>query len=138
MNDVVGLFIFYRLFVDGIQRFPIFGVHQFKKRVVGSVERIRADFEYPEAPNGCLSCHAETYRTERHNVSYLNAKAIEEIGRAGSSDSCYGCHGGRSWYRISYPYPRHAWPEMFDEEVPEWAVGRPTESEPEYALPGAE
>lgn len=96
----------------------------------------REDFEYPEAPNGCLSCHAETFRTERHNVEYLNAETIEEIAREGSSDSCYGCHGGRAWYRISYPYPRHPWPDM-DEETPEWAEGRSTQSDPEYALPVA-
>ncbi|PID37207.1 MAG: hypothetical protein CR993_01510 [Rhodobacterales bacterium] len=98
---------------------------------------IRADMEYPEAPNGCLSCHAEGFRTVRHGVSYLNAANIEKLAREGSSDTCYGCHGGRAWYRISYPYPRHAWPDM-DEEIPEWAVDRPTESDPEYALPAAE
>ena len=103
----------------------------------GPWHEVRADMEYPEAPNGCLSCHAESFRTERHAVSYLNAANIEEIARWGSSDSCYGCHGGRAWYRISYPYPRHAWPLM-DEEPPEWALGRPTASDPAYALPAAE
>ena len=103
----------------------------------GPWHEVRADFEYPEAPNGCLSCHAETFRSVRHNVSYLNAENIEKLAREGSSDSCYGCHGGRSWYRISYPYPRHAWPGM-DEEVPAWAEGRPSASDPEYALPAAE
>jgi len=97
----------------------------------------RLDMEYPEAPNGCLSCHAESFRTERHNVSYLNAANIEELARAESSDSCYGCHGGRSWYRVSYPYPRHAWPDMYEDEVSDWAIGRATESDPEYALPSA-
>lgn len=100
----------------------------------GSWHDLRADMEYPEAPNGCLSCHAESFRTVRHNVDYLNAANIEELARAGSSDTCYGCHGGRAWYRISYPYPRHAWPGM-DEETPEWAIGRPTASDPAYALP---
>lgn len=106
----------------------------------GPWHEVRADMEYAEAPNGCLSCHAESYRTNRHNVSYLNALNIEEYARAGSSDSCFGCHGGRAWYRVSYPYPRHSWPLMEDmvgSEVPEWAQGRPTESDPEYALPGA-
>lgn len=100
----------------------------------GPWHEIRADMEWPEAPNGCLSCHAESFRTVRHNVNYLNAANIEELARQGSSDTCYGCHGGRAWYRISYPYPRHAWPDM-DEETPEWAVGRPTVSDPAYALP---
>lgn len=103
----------------------------------GPWHEVRADMEYPEAPNGCLSCHAESFRTERHNVSYLNGETIERIAREGSSDTCYGCHGGRSWYRIAYPYPRNAWPDM-DEEVPEWAAGRATASDPEYALPAAD
>ena len=105
--------------------------------LAGSWPEARVDLESPEAPNGCLSCHAELFRTERHNVSYLKAANIEELARAGSSDSCYGCHGGRQWYRISYPYPRHAWPGMDDSTVPDWAVNRPTESDPEYALPAA-
>ena len=103
----------------------------------GPWHEIRADMEWPEAPNGCLSCHAESFRTVRHQVNYLNAENIERIAREGTSDSCYGCHGGRSWYRISYPYPRHAWPDM-DPETPDWAAGRPTASDPEYALPAAE
>lgn len=92
----------------------------------------RADLETPEEPNGCLSCHGELFRTVRHQVSYLNAEAIEEAGKS-SSDVCYGCHGGRQWYRISYPYPRHAW-EGMDTEVPDWAKDRPTESDPRYQL----
>ena len=89
----------------------------------------RLDFEDEETPNGCTSCH-EFIRTDRHNVTYLNAATIEDLGQAGS-DSCYGCHGGRQWYRISYPYARHAWPDM-DEETPEWAIDRPTQSDPAY------
>ncbi len=102
----------------------------------GPWHEVRGDFEYDDAPNGCLSCHADLFRTVRHNVSYLKAASIEAAARDGSDDTCYGCHGGRSWYRISYPYPRHAWPDM-DEETPEWAVGRATESDPAYALPQA-
>ncbi len=93
----------------------------------------REALETPEQPNGCLSCHAEQFRTVRHQVSYLNASAIEDVAKSGSSDGCYGCHGGRQWYRNSYPYPRHPWPGM-DKEVPEWAKGRPTESAPEHRL----
>jgi len=76
-------------------------------------------------PDGCLSCHA-TIRTERHRVNYLDAAAIEAAGRA-DSEVCHGCHGGRAWYRIAYPYPRHPWPGMAD-EVPAWAIDRPTRS----------
>ena len=84
--------------------------------------------------NSCLSCHA-AIRTNRHQVSYLKADAIEVAG-ARNADSCYGCHGGRAWYRISYPYPRHAW-EGMPPEVPDWARERPTQSESRFELPAA-
>ena len=84
--------------------------------------------------NSCLSCHA-AIRTNRHQVSYLKAEAIEAAG-ARNADSCYGCHGGRAWYRISYPYPRHAWAGM-PPEVPDWARERPTQSESRFELPAA-
>ncbi len=96
--------------------------------------RIRGDFEDQETKNGCLTCHAELFRTVRHRVTYLKAEAIEEAAKE-SSDVCYGCHGGRAWYRISYPYPRHPWPGM-DEEIPEWAKDRPTRSDPQWRLGG--
>ena len=99
----------------------------------GSWHELREGLENEDTPNGCLTCHAEQFRTVRHQVNYLNAKAIEDLAKAGSSDTCYGCHGGRAWYRISYPYPRHPWPDM-DPEVPDWAKNRPTESAPEYQL----
>lgn len=76
--------------------------------------------------NNCLLCHA-TIRTVRHQVNYLKADAIEAAGSKGG-DTCFGCHGGRAWYRTTYPYPRHPWPGM-DPTVPAWAVDRPTESE---------
>lgn len=81
--------------------------------------------------NNCMLCHAGI-RTTRHQVNYLKADAIEA---AASEDPevCYGCHGGRQWYRISYPYPRHAWKGMA-EEIPDWAKDRPTESEPRFRL----
>ncbi|NND48736.1 MAG: cytochrome c family protein [Rhizobiales bacterium] len=94
----------------------------------------RADFENEDEPNGCLTCHGELFRTNRHAVTYLNAANIEERAKT-SSDVCFGCHGGRQWYSISYPYPRHSWPDM-PEEVPDWAVDRPTESDPRYTLNG--
>ena len=100
----------------------------------GPWHEVRVDLEYAEAPNGCLSCHAETFRTNRHNVTYLKAATIEELARAGTSDTCYGCHGGRAWYRIPYPYARTPWPLMDAETVPDWALDRPTQSKPEYHL----
>lgn len=100
----------------------------------GSWPEVRADMEYAEAPNGCLSCHAETFRTNRHQVNYLNAATIEDLARNGTSDTCYGCHGGRQWYRISYPYARHPWPGMDTETVPDWAADRPTSSKPEHQI----
>ncbi len=85
--------------------------------------------------NDCLPCHAST-RTDRHRVDYLNAAAIEAAAVAGKSDNsggdvCYGCHGGRPWYRIAYPYPRNPWPEMPD-GTPDWAKSRPTHSESRF------
>lgn len=85
--------------------------------------------------NDCLTCHAST-RTNRHRVNYLNAAAIEASAEAGKHDMsggdvCYGCHGGRAWYRIAYPYARNAWPEMPD-GTPEWAKTRPTHSESRF------
>ncbi|MBS3916792.1 MAG: hypothetical protein KGZ31_03775 [Sulfuritalea sp.] len=82
--------------------------------------------------NNCLTCHA-AIRTKRHEVTYLNAEAIEQAGK-NDSDTCIGCHGGRSWYRISYPYPRTPWPDM-PAEIPEWAKSRPTQSEARFLKP---
>ncbi len=96
--------------------------------------RIRGDFEDEETKNGCLACHGELFRTVRHRVRYLDAEAIERAAEE-SSDVCYGCHGGRAWYRISYPYPRNPWPGM-EEEIPAWAEDRPTRSDPQWRLEG--
>lgn len=79
--------------------------------------------------NSCLTCHA-AIRTNRHQVTYLKAEAIEAAGQK-SGDACYGCHGGRAWYRLNYPYPRHAW-EGMSPEVPDWAKDRPSESEARF------
>jgi len=79
--------------------------------------------------NNCLTCHA-TIRTNRHNVNFLKPQGIESAGQE-SGDACYGCHGGRAWYRIAYPYPRNAW-EGMDKEVPDWARNRPTQSDPRF------
>jgi hypothetical protein len=81
--------------------------------------------------NSCLTCHVAV-RTNRHQVTYLNAKAIEKAGEE-NSDVCYGCHGGRQWYRYTYPYPRNPWVGQA-EEVPEWAKDRPTQSEARFQL----
>jgi nitrate/TMAO reductase-like tetraheme cytochrome c subunit len=82
--------------------------------------------------NNCLVCHA-AIRTTRHQVTYLDAAAIEKAAEEQGGDVCYGCHGGRAWYRIAYPYPRHAWPDM-PAEVPDWAKSRPTASEPRFQI----
>lgn len=76
--------------------------------------------------NNCTTCHA-AIRTTRHQVNYLNARAIEDAG-ARNGDICFGCHGGRAWYRTHFPYPRHTWPGM-PAEMPDWAKGRPTASD---------
>lgn len=99
----------------------------------GSWHELREGFETADTPNGCLTCHAEQFRTVRHQVNYLNASTIEDLAKSGSSDVCFGCHGGRAWYRISYPYPRHPWPGM-EKDVPDWAKDRPAESRPEHQL----
>lgn len=84
--------------------------------------------------NNCLLCHA-AIRTTRHKVNFLNAAGIEQEGVA-NSDSCYGCHGGRSWYRTSFPYPRHPWAGGGG-TVPEWAKNRPTESDLRFLIEGS-
>ncbi len=81
--------------------------------------------------NNCLLCHTGI-RTNRHQVNFLKADAIEKAGKE-NSDVCYGCHGGRTWYRISYPYPRNPWKGMA-KETPEWAKDRPTKSAPRFRL----
>jgi len=79
----------------------------------------------------CLTCHT-VFRTNRHNVNFLNAEAIEASAKI-NKDTCFGCHGGRSWFRISFPYPRNEWQGM-PEKTPEWAKGRSTESNPRFLL----
>ena len=79
--------------------------------------------------NNCLTCHA-TFRTNRHQVNFLHPDEIEVAG-AESGDVCYGCHGGRAWYRVSYPYPRHSWPGM-PPVKPDWAKNRPEKSDPRF------
>lgn len=81
--------------------------------------------------NNCLICHA-AIRTNRHNVNFLKPDAIEEAGKT-DSDVCYGCHGGRAWYRINYPYARNPWPGDAG-QVPDWAKDRPTSSNPRFAV----
>jgi len=82
--------------------------------------------------NSCLTCHV-AIRTNRHQVNYLKPDNIEKLG-AENADVCYGCHGGRAWYRIAYPYPRHAWPGM-GPIVPDWAKNRPSESPLRFQIP---
>ncbi len=94
--------------------------------------KIRTDMENEDAKNGCLTCHAEQTRTNRHQVTYLKAANIEKLAKD-DSDVCYGCHGGRAWYRLSFPYPRHDWPDM-PADVPDWATDRPKQSEARFRL----
>lgn len=81
--------------------------------------------------NNCMVCHT-LFRTNAHNVNYLKGKAIEQAGTE-NGEVCYGCHGGRSWYRIPYPYARNPWPGM-PTTVPDWAKGRPTASQPRFLV----
>lgn len=113
-------------------RFP----HENMEGLNGPWTEERANFETEDGVNGCLACHAKEggFRSNRHQVSYLKAENIEQKAQDKGADTCYGCHGGRSWYRISYPYPRHSWEGMSD-ETPAWAQGRPTSSDPRWALP---
>jgi len=83
--------------------------------------------------DSCLTCHV-AIRTTRHQVNYLKPDAIEQAGQK-SADACYGCHGGRAWYRINYPYPRHPWPGGVN-AVPEWAKDRPVESDARFLSKG--
>ena len=82
--------------------------------------------------NNCLLCHG-AIRTVRHQVDYLNAEAIEKAASVPETggDVCFGCHGGRAWYRIAFPYARNPWPGM-PEELPDWARSRPTHSEARF------
>ncbi len=79
--------------------------------------------------DSCLTCHI-AIRTNRHQVNFLRSENIEKAGKE-NADVCYGCHGGRAWYRTSYPYPRHSWPSMA-KQVPEWAKDRATKSLPRF------
>jgi nitrate/TMAO reductase-like tetraheme cytochrome c subunit len=81
--------------------------------------------------DNCLTCHV-AIRTNRHQVNFLKPEAIEAAGQE-SSESCYGCHGGRAWYRINYPYPRHTWPGDGG-VVPDWAKDRSTHSDPRFTV----
>jgi len=85
--------------------------------------------EQRETFQTCMACHA-AFRTNRHQVNFLKPEAIEKAGNE-NADSCYGCHGGRAWYRIHYPYPRHDWDGM-PPEVPDWAKDRPKQSDPRF------
>jgi hypothetical protein len=47
----------------------------------------------------CLVCH-EGDSARRHHNPLLDREAVEAQARD-SGDVCYGCHGGRAWYRVS-------------------------------------
>jgi len=95
-----------------------------------------SQFKEPFQNNCLAACHI-VQRTVRHQVNYLNAKAIEELAsKKDGGDVCFGCHGGRAWYRVAYPFPRHKWPNM-PEEIPAWAKNRPTQSEARFIAAAA-
>ena len=75
-------------------------------RLTGPWHQIKDTFQ-----NNCLSCHSG-HPHQSAPGDYLNAEAIEKAGSAEKTggDVCYGCHGGRPWYRIAYPYARNPWP----------------------------
>ncbi|MCG7947031.1 MAG: cytochrome c3 family protein [Candidatus Thiodiazotropha taylori] len=85
----------------------------------GDWPEVAAKFE-----NDCVTCHKE-YRTVRHKLNFLNEYEIENL-QANESDLCYGCHGGRAWYAIPYPYVRRPWLQRMPGALPEWAKNRPT------------
>ncbi len=59
--------------------------------------------------NSCMTCHV-AIKTERHKgITFLKAENIEKLG-AENADVCFGCHGGRAWYRIWFPYSERQWP----------------------------
>lgn len=112
------------LMCHGQHNGPIMGVPPGDWRKIGEI-----------FPQGCMTCHS-TIRTNRHRVNYLKPDAIEVLAKE-NDDVCFGCHGGRAWYRIYYPYPRHPWPGAAG-ELPDWAEDRPTASQPRFliGLPG--
>ncbi len=54
----------------------------------------------------CLTCHS-AIRTDRHKSYFLKRDAIEKLAKE-KKDLCFGCHGGRAWYRIPFPYKRYS------------------------------
>ncbi len=63
--------------------------------------------------DSCLTCHS-AIKTERHKgITFLKADAIEAAGKK-DSDVCFGCHGGRAWYQIPFPYGAKKWPGWSD------------------------
>lgn len=92
--------------------------------LAGPWEEVRETFK-----NDCMVCH-KLFRSNAHKVNYLKPEAIEKAGTE-NGEICYGCHGGRAWYRIAYPYPRNPWLGM-PLVVPDWAKDRPTRSQPRF------
>jgi len=86
--------------------------------LAGDWQEVRDTFK-----NDCVTCHKE-FRTTRHKVNFLNEEEIEKAGKE-NGDTCYGCHGGRAWYAIAYPYVRRPWLERMPGVAPDWAKDRP-------------
>jgi cytochrome c5 len=63
--------------------------------------------------DSCLTCHA-AIKLERHQgITFLKAANIETLAKE-DTNVCYGCHGGRAWYRINFPYTEKKWPGWGD------------------------
>lgn len=82
--------------------------------------------------NSCLTCHA-AIRTNRHQVTYLKAQAIEEAGQ--KEDVCYGLSWRARLVPCRLPLPA---PFLggYVPRVPGWAKDRPAESEARFVLAG--
>lgn len=64
----------------------------------------------------CLTCHV-AIKTERHQgIDFLKSENIEKLA-AEDADVCYGCHGGRAWYRVWFPYSERSWPGWGDAPI---------------------
>lgn len=102
----------------------------FPSTIMGLTEWV--DIAEGMGPQGCQTCHAQLFRTVRHQVNYLHPAEIEKLAEK-DTNVCFGCHGGRQWYQTSYAYPRHPWPGMAPDK-PDWAKNRLTESDARFLV----
>ena len=81
--------------------------------------------------NGCLTCHAISARPPSGDLPECQ-RPSKRPGR-NNADTCYGCHGGRAWYRIAYPI--RATPGRHAGRRAGLGKGQPTQSEARFQLP---